>query len=82
MLNMQITCLNPKETALILRESNELTRFMVGSSTTYILESAYGRDILLMVCNVSGAGQMFDGCMHDAETGGSVHDHARATVDA
>lgn len=79
---MQLTYLDTQQIADMLGESKELSRLEIGSATTYILESAHGRDILLTVCSAHGIGQMIDPCSYDVESGGSVHDHARASLDA
>lgn len=78
---MQLTYLNTAQIADILAESKELSRLEADGITTHVLESAYGRDILLIVSNLHGTGQMLDPCAYDSDAGGSVHDHARASLE-
>lgn len=75
---MQLTHLTREAAAQVLAESTSLTAMeWPGTCTTHVLNHA-GRDFLLMIHNATGDAMMVDGCAHDNDSGGSIHDHARA----
>lgn len=77
---MQLTYLAADQAAAILQDAECLASFEgPGNSVTHALE-CNGRDILMFVDSATGEGMVVDGDAHDADSGGSVHDHARAAL--
>lgn len=75
---MQLNTLNTEQLAETLAESNVLEVIDNGPLRAYVLEH-HGQDILIF--EASGAATVVYPCaMLDAESGGSVHDHARACL--
>ena len=80
---MQLNTLDSSQVVEFLEEAAVLFVLEApGASCTYVLEYG-GGDLILTVDAATGEGLVTYPCAaFDAESGGSVHDHARATSDA
>lgn len=76
---MQATHLTIDQAAEVLAESSTITRIEWEGLRAHVITSATGRDCLLIQNDTTGGAFLIDGCAHDVDSGGSVHDHARAT---
>lgn len=78
---MQLNFIDPQQVADLLEGSNLLARIEgPGSSATYVLEYT-GQDIVMTVDGTTGDASVTYPCSSfDQESGGSVHDHARAVM--
>lgn len=75
---MQATHLTTSQAAEVLAEAVTLTRLeWPGASRTHVLE-VNGRDVLMIQDSLTGDAIVIDACDYDSESGGSIHDHARA----
>jgi len=75
---MQMNTLTPEQLAETLAESNVLEVIDNGPLRTHVVEH-HGQDILIF--EASGHISVVYPCaMLDAESGGSIHDHARACL--
>jgi hypothetical protein len=78
---MNISIITSETFAETITEANILT-ILEGPGTaqkTYVCERD-GVDILIIGDPVSGGGMVVHPCSQDSEAGGSVHDHARASI--
>lgn len=75
---MQVTHLTIDQAADVLSESNTITRIEWEGLRAHVITSATGRDCLLIQNESTGGALLIDDSTHDADSGGSVHDHARA----
>lgn len=78
---MQVTTFNIDDAANVLAESRALTAFDWEGMRVHVMTSNTGRDFFLVQSDATGGAVMIDGCAHDADSGGSAHDHARAIFD-
>lgn len=79
---MQINHLNDaQELADFLEESTILTFYSHGSMRVYVVEFA-GQDLIAIADGEGRATVIYPPESFDAESGGSVHDHARAIYGA
>ncbi len=77
---MQLTHLDADQAADVLAESRTITAIDWHGMRAHIMTSDTGRDFLLVQCDATGGAVQIDGCEHDADSGGSAHDHARAIL--
>lgn len=79
---MQITHLNDaQELAGFLEQSTLLTHYDHGAMRVYVVEFA-GQDLIAIADGEGRATVVYPPEAFDAESGGSVHDHARAIYGA
>ncbi|WP_296951800.1 hypothetical protein [uncultured Massilia sp.] len=77
---MNVAMISHGTLAETLREANILATLEgPGLSQTYVCERD-GADILVIADPVSGDAMVVHPCSEDAESGGSIHDHARASI--
>jgi hypothetical protein len=75
---VQVTNLTIEQAADALAESEPITRMDWGGNRLHVMVSATGRDFLLVQDDATGYALMIEGDEHDGESGGSIHNHARA----
>jgi hypothetical protein len=81
---MQLTHLTIEQAADVLADPTTTTLTIMewpGSSRIHVLEHN-GRDIVMMVDGATGDAIVIDRDAYDGDSGGSVHDHARAIFGA
>ena len=78
---MQVTTLDPQQLADTLEQSRILSRNDVGAIRQYVLEFDK-QDILVFADSSNNAFVVYPPESFDSESGGSIHDHARATLEA
>ena len=77
---MQTNHIDAPELATLLEESNILSMIDHGASRVYVLEFS-GQDILAFADASGNTTVIYPPESFDAESGGSIHDHARAIVE-
>lgn len=78
---MQISHLNIEQLAEMLTEGERLATSDYGPQRVEVLHRG-GVDLLAIVCPITGAAVVVSPCSEDADSGGSIHDHARQTQPA
>jgi hypothetical protein len=77
---MNVSIINHETFAETICEAKILTTLEgPGAAQTYVCEHG-GVDILIISDPVSGGAIVVHSCAEDREAGGSVHDHARASI--
>lgn len=78
-IHMNLTHLDHETLVQTVLESKVLARVERDGITTHVAERE-GRDILIMEIVLTGGGIVVEPDSADAETGGSIHDHARRSL--
>lgn len=73
---MQANHIDSEQLAELLKQSNVLDMVELGSHCMYVLEFT-GQDILAFADMTGAATVIYPPESFDAESGGSIHDHAR-----
>lgn len=77
---MNITFIDHETLAQTVEESTVLDR-LEGQGLTIHVAEREGRDILIFESPVTGGGAVVEPDSADKEAGGSIHDHARSSID-
>ncbi len=78
---MQVSHLDIKQLAELMTEGESLATLDYGPQRVEVLHWG-GVDLLAIVCPITGAAVVVSPCSEDADSGGSIHDHARQTQPA
>lgn len=77
---MNVTFITYETFAQTICEAKILTTLEgPGAAQTYVCERD-GTDILIITDPLSGGAVVVHPCSQDSESGGSIHDHARASI--
>ena len=77
---MNVTIITHETFTETIGEANILTTLEgPGLSKTYVCERD-GEDILIVADPLSGDAIVIHQCSQDSDSGGSIHDHARASI--
>lgn len=77
---MNVTMISNETLVQTIREANILTTLCgPGMAQSYVCERD-GVDLIIIADPVSGGALVVHPCSQDSESGGSIHDHARASV--
>lgn len=77
---MQITHIPIEQFAEMLTEGESLATLDYGPQRVEVLHWG-GVDVLAIVCPITGDAIVVSPCSEDKHSGGSIHDHARQTLD-
>ena len=78
---MQISQIDVEQLAQMLVEGESLSTLDFGTQRVHVLRWG-GVDLLAVVCPVTGGAVVVSPCDQDADSGGSIHHHARQMMAA
>lgn len=78
---MQVSHLDIEQLSEMLTEGERLATFDYGPQRVEVLHWG-GIDLLAIVCPITGSALVVSPCSEDADSGGSIHDHARQMLTA
>lgn len=78
---MQVSHINAEQLAGMLTEGESLATLDFRTQQVHVLH--WGRvDVLAIVCPITGSAVVVSPCAEDADSGGSIHAHARQMLAA
>lgn len=78
---MQVSQVTVEQLAEMLTDGDNLETLDYGPQRVHVLRWG-GVDLLAIVCPITGGAVVVSPCSEDADSGGSVHHHARAILAA